>query len=68
VQVGDGMTLADVSVVCSVLPLFQVVLGSEARAAYPALSTSVLDCSENEHFKKALGELGRRGNHQMQLV
>eukprot|EP00775_Hariotina_reticulata_P010346 gene10346-10503_t len=49
------MTLADVSFVCSVLPLFQSVLGSEACAAYPATCASILDCSKNEHFSKVLG-------------
>lgn len=61
-QVGSALSLADVSVVCAALPLFQHVLSVEARQPFPAVSSWISTISSNGHFSKVLGELTYRAS------
>lgn len=55
-QVGSGLTLADVCIACTLLPLFQSVLSEEARQAYPATTRWLTTMSQSAHFHKVLGK------------
>eukprot|EP00877_Chromochloris_zofingiensis_P001129 jgi/Chrzof1/11016/Cz05g20150.t1 len=55
--VGSGLTLADVCIACTLLPLFQSVLSEEARQAYPATTRWLTTMSQSAHFHKVLGKL-----------
>jgi elongation factor 1-gamma len=54
-QVGDGVTLADVGIACALLPLFQSVLGTEAQKGYPSTCKWLLSFSQLPHAARVLG-------------
>ncbi|KAM9591740.1 valine--tRNA ligase-like [Morphnus guianensis] len=59
--VGDGVTLADVTVTCALLPPFQHVLDAAARAPFPSVTRWFLTCVGQPHFRAVLGDVGLCG-------
>eukprot|EP01062_Namystynia_karyoxenos_P016327 TRINITY_DN15957_c0_g1_i1.p1 TRINITY_DN15957_c0_g1~~TRINITY_DN15957_c0_g1_i1.p1 ORF type:complete len:258 (+),score=46.50 TRINITY_DN15957_c0_g1_i1:93-866(+) len=52
--VGERMTLADIVVVCSILPLYQLVLGPEDRGAFESLNRWFDTCMSRPEFQEEL--------------
>ncbi|XP_071276609.1 valine--tRNA ligase isoform X3 [Agelaius tricolor] len=55
--VGDGVTLADVTVVCALLGPFTQVLDAPSRAPFPGVSRWFLSCARLPQFRAELGDL-----------
>eukprot|EP00054_Salpingoeca_dolichothecata_P031508 m.263734 g.263734 ORF g.263734 m.263734 type:complete len:429 (+) comp27178_c0_seq1:189-1475(+) len=55
--VGERVTLADISVACSLLQLYQQVLEPNFRKAYPHVNRWFTTCVNQPEFKGVLGEV-----------
>ncbi|XP_074385919.1 valine--tRNA ligase-like [Zonotrichia albicollis] len=55
--VGDGVTLADVTVLCALLGPFTQVLDPRSRAPFPGVSRWFLSCSRLPQFRAELGDV-----------
>ncbi|CAD5121438.1 DgyrCDS9949 [Dimorphilus gyrociliatus] len=55
--VGERVTLADISVVCSMLLLYKLVLDPEFRQPYPHVNRWFTTCINQPSFKKVLGSV-----------
>jgi len=52
---GATLTLADVSVACALLPLWQKVLGADVQRGFPAVGAWLVATGKNEHFASVMG-------------
>ncbi|XP_048148974.1 valine--tRNA ligase [Corvus hawaiiensis] len=55
--VGDGVTLADVTVACALLAPFTQVLDAPSRAPFPAVTRWFLGCVRLPEFRAELGDV-----------
>ncbi|XP_053908105.1 LOW QUALITY PROTEIN: valine--tRNA ligase [Cuculus canorus] len=60
--VGGGVSLADISVTCALLPPLRHILDAAARAPYPNVTRWFLECVGLPHFHAVLGTVGLCGD------
>lgn len=53
---GDGLTLADINVACSLVGLYQAVLGVDVQAQHPNVGAWLQGIVAQPHFKAILGK------------
>lgn len=55
--VGNGITLADIAIVCALFNPMRMILDTETRARYPAVQRWFLTCVHQEAFQAVLGNV-----------
>ena len=55
--VGECITLADISLVCTLIPFMKLVFDPEFRSSYKSVTRWFLTCVNQEKFKSVLGNV-----------
>ncbi|EME30594.1 elongation factor EF-1 gamma subunit [Galdieria sulphuraria] len=55
--VGERVTLADITAVCYIVPLFRIALGKSFRAAYTSLLRWLHTCLNKQSFQRVIGSV-----------